>query len=132
MERIGKKIVELRKQNNKSQRVLADYLGVSVQCLSNWEIGKRQVKTNQLIKIAEFFAVPVDYLILEEQETPQPTQQATEQEKQELVQLIKQMDEESLKEALKVFELVVQNQESIKESQAKLDEKIGMLLDYLK
>lgn len=39
MERVGKKIAQLRKGKNMTQLELADLMGVSFQAVSNWERG---------------------------------------------------------------------------------------------
>ena len=39
MKQIGKKITNLRKENNMTQMELADKLGISFQAVSNWERG---------------------------------------------------------------------------------------------
>ena len=39
MYNIGQKIRELRRKNDLTQEKLADYLGVTYQCVSKWECG---------------------------------------------------------------------------------------------
>lgn len=127
MDRIGKRIAELRKEQRKTQKEVAAAVGVGVPCLSLWENGKRKINPRQLSSIAAFFCVSVDSLIPPEEEP----QQATEQDKQELIQLIKQMDNESLDLANALLD-IIRNQENIKENQEQLNERINALLDYLK
>lgn len=38
MEKVGRKIAELRKSRNMTQLELADQIGISFQAVSNWEI----------------------------------------------------------------------------------------------
>ena len=40
MQKIGRKISELRKSRNMTQMALADALGISFQAVSNWERGE--------------------------------------------------------------------------------------------
>lgn len=39
MQKVGRKIVELRKKNNMTQTELADKMNISFQAVSNWERG---------------------------------------------------------------------------------------------
>ena len=39
MERVGRKISELRRERNMTQMELADQMGISFQAVSNWERG---------------------------------------------------------------------------------------------
>ena len=57
------KIKELRKEEGKTQREIAEAIGVSAQVFRNYEIGRNQPSIEMLIKIADYFLVSVDYLI---------------------------------------------------------------------
>ena len=54
---------ELRISKNLSQCELAKIIGVSGQTILNWENGIYEPKINQLIALADYFNVTVDYLI---------------------------------------------------------------------
>ena len=60
---INDKIKDLRKSFGISQVELADALGVSKQCVSNWENDNIQPSIEMLIKLAKFFHVSTDYLL---------------------------------------------------------------------
>lgn len=60
---LNEKIKKLRISYNMSQVDLAKRLGVSKQCLSNWENDNVQPSIEMLIKIARFFNVSTDYLL---------------------------------------------------------------------
>ena len=53
----------LRKSFSLSQVELAHVLGVSKQCVSNWENGYIQPSLDMFIKIAQYFNVSTDYLL---------------------------------------------------------------------
>ena len=53
----------LRIENNLSRIQLAEKLNVSVRLISYWENGQRECDFDMLIKIAEIFAVSLDYLL---------------------------------------------------------------------
>lgn len=59
---IGNRISELRKRNKFSQEYIAEKLDVSRQAVSKWEQGQTSPDTDNLIKLAELFSVPVEYL----------------------------------------------------------------------
>ena len=60
---LSEKIKKLRLSYNLSQVELANSLGVSKQCISNWENDNVQPSIEMLVKIARFFNVSADYLL---------------------------------------------------------------------
>lgn len=60
---LNEKIKELRMSMNISQVKLGEELGVSKQCVSNWENDNIQPSIDMLIKIAKYFHVSCDYLL---------------------------------------------------------------------
>lgn len=63
MKQIGKKIINLRKENNMTQMELADKLGISFQAVSNWERGNTMPDISKLPELAEIFHISVDELL---------------------------------------------------------------------
>ena len=63
MQKIGKKIVSLRKQKNMTQMELADKMGISFQAISNWERGNSMPDISKLPELAEIFGVSLDVLL---------------------------------------------------------------------
>lgn len=63
MNKIGRKIAELRKANNMTQMELADKLGISFQAVSNWERGNTMPDVSKLPELAELFHVSIDELL---------------------------------------------------------------------
>lgn len=63
MQKIGKKIVSLRKQRNMTQMELADRMGISFQAVSNWERGNSMPDISKLPELAEIFEVSLDELL---------------------------------------------------------------------
>ena len=57
------RIKELREQKNISQEVLAVAIETSQRNIGRWENGENEPSYKQLIKIADFFGVTIDYLI---------------------------------------------------------------------
>ncbi|MDR3318638.1 MAG: helix-turn-helix domain-containing protein [Clostridiales bacterium] len=60
---LNQRIKELRLAYGISQVQLAAQLGVSKQCVSNWENDNIQPSIDMLVKIASFFSVTTDYLL---------------------------------------------------------------------
>ena len=60
---INEMIRKLRKEFNISQVELASKLGVTKQCVSNWENDNILPSIEMLIKIAKYFNVSTDYLL---------------------------------------------------------------------
>lgn len=61
-EKFAERFKYLREEKGISQERLADDLGVSHGIISFWETGKREPKLSNLILIAEYFGVTIDYL----------------------------------------------------------------------
>ena len=67
---LNEKIRILRQSFNLSQVELAKQLGVSKQCVSNWENDNIQPSIEMLVKLAKLFNVSCDFLLdLQPQET---------------------------------------------------------------
>ena len=57
------KLKECRKNQNKTQKDVASYLGISERGYQNYEIGKREPNHETTIKLADYFEVSTDYLL---------------------------------------------------------------------
>ncbi len=57
------RIRDLREDSDKKQIELAKYLNVDQSTYSDYECGKINVPIEQLIKIADFYDVSLDYLV---------------------------------------------------------------------
>lgn len=57
------RIRDLREDNDLRQKDIADYLQCTQVCYSHYEMGKRDIPTEVLIKLAEFYHTSTDYLL---------------------------------------------------------------------
>ena len=57
------RIRDLREDSDLSQKEVADYLRCSQQAYSNYELGRRDLPPEVLIKLAGFYRTSVDYLL---------------------------------------------------------------------
>ena len=71
---ISEKIKSLRITNQISQASLADDLGVSRSCLSDWERNIRKPKTKHIYKYIELFNLPSDYFSDSDEKTKDKTE----------------------------------------------------------
>lgn len=53
----------LRNEKGENLEKIAKYLDVSIQTISNYENGKREMTPDTIIKLAEYFNVSTDYLL---------------------------------------------------------------------
>lgn len=60
---LNENIKTLRLARGLTQVELANSLGISKQCVSNWENDYIQPSIDMLIKLAEYFKVSTDYLL---------------------------------------------------------------------
>ena len=63
MDHIGQKIKELRKKADMTQDRLADYLGVSAQAVSKWEVGSASPDLSLIVPLCRVFGVTADELL---------------------------------------------------------------------
>lgn len=50
-----------------NQREMAEFLGVDVSTITNWEKGKSEPNATQLRKISEVSKIPMDFIFIPEQ-----------------------------------------------------------------
>ncbi len=60
---LGDRIRLLRTQTGKSQVQMAKDIGVTKQCISNWENNNILPSVDMLIKLTKYFSVSADYLL---------------------------------------------------------------------
>lgn len=58
-----KRIRDLREDSDLLQRDLADYLHCTQVSYSHYELGKRDIPTDILIRLAQFYHTSTDYLL---------------------------------------------------------------------
>ena len=67
------RIKDLREDHDLTQSHIANYLHFSQVCYSNYENGRRDVPTEVLIRLSEFYQTSVDYLLgLTDRREPYP------------------------------------------------------------
>lgn len=59
----GERLKELRKEANITQFQLAQNINMSKMAISHWESGHSEPSIKQLVFLAEYFNVTVDYLV---------------------------------------------------------------------
>lgn len=71
---LGQAIRTLRVKQNMTQTALAERIGMSVNAVSTWELGKSNPPKESIRRICEAFGVPTSYLMLatiEEDDIPE-------------------------------------------------------------
>lgn len=58
-----RRLKDLREDRDLKQRELAAFLNCSQQVYSNYELGQRDLPTDVLIRLADFYEVSTDYLL---------------------------------------------------------------------
>ncbi len=58
-----KRIRDLREDNDIKQKDIAEFLNCSQVCYSYYELGKRDIPTEVLIKLAFFYNTSTDYIL---------------------------------------------------------------------
>ena len=68
---LGEKMAKLRKEQSYTQEQLAQLLGVSRQAVSRWESDLAYPETEKLLRLGKLYNCSMDYLLKDEQDTPQ-------------------------------------------------------------
>lgn len=63
VQKIGRKVSSLRKDQNMTQMELADKMGISFQAVSNWERGNSMPDISKLAELAQVLGVTIDELL---------------------------------------------------------------------
>lgn len=92
----GNRLSELRKQNNLTQKDLAEKFDLTPKAISFYELGQREPDIDTVIKLAEFFHVTTDYL-LGKSSHPQLTRRNELDIEKELEDMKKQLEEGTLR-----------------------------------
>lgn len=58
-----KRIKDLREDNDKFQKDIAELLGISQQYYSEYENGKRTIPIQHLITLAKYYDTSIDYIV---------------------------------------------------------------------
>lgn len=58
-----RRIRDLREDHDLKQKDMAAFLNCSQQVYSNYELGQRDIPTEVLIRLSEYYRVSVDYLL---------------------------------------------------------------------
>ncbi|MFR5509064.1 MAG: helix-turn-helix domain-containing protein [Clostridia bacterium] len=58
-----KRIKDLREDNDKLQKDIAQLLGISQQYYSEYESGKRTIPISHLITLAQYYQTSIDYIV---------------------------------------------------------------------
>lgn len=58
-----RRIKDLREDHDLTQKYLSQILNCSQQVYSNYELGQRDIPTDILIKLSEFYQVSTDYIL---------------------------------------------------------------------
>ena len=76
---VYQRIRDLREDHDLRQKELAFYLKCTQVCYSNYETGKRDIPTDVLKALADFYQVSVDYLLdLTDEAIPYPRKKSKE------------------------------------------------------
>ena len=73
------KLIDLRKKNGWSQEELAEKLNVSRQAVSKWEGAQSVPDMSRIIQLSELFGVSTDYLLKDNLDQAEPTQESVEE-----------------------------------------------------
>jgi transcriptional regulator with XRE-family HTH domain len=57
------KLKDIRTQNNLTQQQIADVLGITRSAYCSYEIGRRSIDVDSLMRLSEFYKLPVQLLI---------------------------------------------------------------------
>lgn len=98
--KIGKFIAEIRKENNLTQRQLAEELNISDKTVSKWECGKGLPEVSVMLPLCETLKITVNELLSGERISAENYQQKAEEN---MMNLVKEKEENKKKIAISVI-----------------------------
>lgn len=69
---ISERLKILRKNHNYTIQTVADGIGIAVRTYQNYEYGQREISSEALLKLSDFYGVTTDYLLGRETGEPEP------------------------------------------------------------
>ncbi|MBR5442152.1 MAG: helix-turn-helix transcriptional regulator [Clostridia bacterium] len=60
---MNNRLRELREDSDLLQKDIAEYLCCSQVCYSRYELGARDIPTDVLVKIAQYYNISIDYIL---------------------------------------------------------------------
>lgn len=98
------KIKEIRKEKNYTQRDLANFLNKSITTICDWERGRTEPSTEDLIQLAKIFECSVDYILgIASEEGFIVMQNELSEDENYLIDMVRQLN---MKEKNTIYELV--------------------------
>lgn len=58
-----RRLADLRNDHDLKQKEVANILDINQRVYSNYELGKREIPTKHLIKLAKYYKVSTDYIL---------------------------------------------------------------------
>jgi len=98
------RLLELRTEKELSQRQMAKLLNISQGTYNNWENGNTQPSIEQLIQLATFFGVSVDFLIGFSDDFGAISYKRLNYEEENLITLINGLNEQTKKSVITILE----------------------------
>lgn len=107
------RIVLLLKEQGKQQKELANYLGISTNCITDWKSGRNKSYLKYVNPISDFLGTTPDYLLGKTDKKEKPTADEGD-EREELLKLLGKMftnlSEEQKETVLRYAEFLEKNQ----------------------
>lgn len=97
------RLKQLRDEHNLSQYDLADKLNIKQSTIAMWENGTNKPRQATLIKIAEFFNVPVDYLLGREEKPSENSNDLS----NKIMELFNRLDEKHQQQVIEYTRFVL-------------------------
>lgn len=81
---VGERLLKLRNEKGMTQEDLAEYLSVSRQSVSKWELNKTLPDVEKLLQLSDLYEVTLDYIVKGEEEVPEEEDALVTEEKETL------------------------------------------------
>ena len=125
------KIKEIRKEKNYTQKDLANFLNKSITTICDWERGRTEPSTDDLIQLAKIFKCSVDYLLgIENEEGALIINTNLNNDENYLINILRQLNNEKKQELISYANYLINK--DIKKSNSKNMVDISDLADLEK
>jgi transcriptional regulator with XRE-family HTH domain len=104
---LGKRIAQLRREQNMTQQQLAEALGVAQQTLAHYEVARLRVPASMLPTLGDIFKVPVDMLLGQPATTTRSAKRGPASQLQRSIERISELPKPKQRFVLEMLETVL-------------------------
>ena len=102
---VGERLLQIREENQMTQKQLAEYLNVSIRTIGRYEHGQIMIGTDTIVRLCELFHISADYFLFGTYKSLDLWEENIEEK---IMHLQAKMSDEKKQKLYKIMELIFQ------------------------